>query len=150
MEHDFKNYPELTDNQMRTFYFDSPHKQITEDFEAQVVKVTDGDTIRVTCDFRDFNFPIRFLHINAPEITKGKNEFGGHESQQWLENLILNKTVQILIDKNNRVEKWGRLLGEVLFDGLNINELSLANGFSIKFEDMPNEQFKAVDETQLY
>ena len=150
MEHDFKNYPELTNSQMRMFYFDSPHKQITDDFEAEVVKVTDGDTIRVMTDFRDFNFPVRFLNIDAPEITKGKNEFGGKESQQWLSKMVLGKQIKVLIDEDNRVEKWGRLLGEVLVDGLNVGELSLANGYSTKFEDRVDEQFKAIKETELY
>ena len=47
MAHDFKQFPELTNSQMVMYYFQSPHKQITEPFEAKVVKVTDGDTIRV-------------------------------------------------------------------------------------------------------
>ena len=54
--HDFKRFPELTNGQMGLYYFDSPHKQIAENFFAKVVKVSDGDTIRVKADFRDFNF----------------------------------------------------------------------------------------------
>ena len=70
MAHDFKRYPELTNNQMNFYYFDSPHQQIAEDFDAKVVKVTDGDTIRVTTDFRDFDFPIRFSNIMAAETDE--------------------------------------------------------------------------------
>ena len=47
MAHDFKNFPELTNRQMQVYYFESPHKQVTEDFRGRVIKVTDGDTIRV-------------------------------------------------------------------------------------------------------
>ncbi len=151
MAHDFKTYPELTNNQMKFYYFESPHKQITEDFEAKVTKVTDGDTIRVTCDFRDFDFPIRLLNIDAPETSEGDNIREGLESKEWLSDLILNKEVTILIDEKNRVEKWGRLLGEVLFMGMNVNELSLFLGFSTKFEDGQNdEQFETIKETGLY
>ena len=70
MAHDFKLFPELTNRQMQEYYFQSPHKQITENFAAKVVKVTDGDTIRVEVDFRDFDFPIRIAEtkINPAEI----------------------------------------------------------------------------------
>ena len=84
MAHDFKKFPELTNNQMQIYYFESPHKQILENFEGEVVKVTDGDTIRVETDFRDFSFPIRFSNILAAEL----DEPGGIESQSCL-NAIL-------------------------------------------------------------
>jgi len=139
-EHDFKKFPELTNNQMKTFYFDSPHKQITQDFIAKVIGVHDGDTIRVKTDFRNFSFPIRFLGTDAPEL----DEEGGKESQSWLENQILGEEVQILIDPSNRVEKWGRLLGEVLFQGMNFNELSILLNYARKFEDAPLKNFTTI------
>ena len=147
MTHDFKRFPELTNSQMRHYYFDSPHQQITENFIARVVKVTDGDTIRVTTDFRDFSFPIRFLNTDAPEILEG--EEGAVESQKWLENLILNQEVEILIDPQNRVEKWGRLLGEVLFQGINLNKQSILENFAVRFEDreLINAAVASVTET---
>lgn len=137
MPHDFKRFPELTNSQMVFYYFESPHKQIAEDFRAKVVKVTDGDTIRVTCDFRDFAFPIRFLNTDAPEIDTEE----GKKSQSWLENQILGREVDILIDPINRVEKWGRLLGEIIFNGLNMNDLSILLNFARNFEDAPTKNF---------
>jgi len=132
MAHDFKKFPELTNNQMQIYYFDSPHKQITEDFTAKVVKVTDGDTIRVLWRERDFNFPVRFAYIAAPEIK----EKGGKESQSWLEDQILGETVDILINPFNRVEKWGRIIGVVTFMGINLNQMSMDMGFSIPFSEL--------------
>lgn len=131
MAHDFKLWPELTNNQMQIYYFQSPHKQITEDFRARVVKVTDGDTIRVRCDFRDFSFPIRFLNTAAAEM----DEKGGLESRTWLASQILGEDVDILIDSNNRVEKWGRLLGEIIHLGMNINQMSIDTGHAIPWAD---------------
>ena len=131
MAHDFKAYPELTNRQMDIYYFDSPHKQITEEFEAKVVKVTDGDTIRVTTNFRDFSFPIRFLDEAAPEL----DESGGVESQRWLENEILGKNVTVEINQFNRVEKWGRLLGRIMFRGMDIAEESIGRGFGVRWKD---------------
>ena len=130
-EHDFKNFPELTNGQMNFYYFDSPHKQLTENFDARVVKVIDGDTIRVTMKERDFDFPIRLLKIAAPE----RDERGGLESQRWLASEILGKDVEIIMDQKNRVEKWGRLLGEVVFHGFNMGEMSVTFGYSVPFEE---------------
>ncbi len=148
MTHDFKRFPELTNSQMRHYYFDSPHEQITRNFIAKVVKVTDGDTIRVETDFRDFSFPIRFLNTDAPEIRE--KEEGAIESQKWLENLILNQEVEILVDPQNRVETWGRLLGEILFQGMNINKLSILEGHAVRFEDreLINVAVASVTETR--
>lgn len=122
--------PELRNSEMMEFYFDSPHTQIFTDFNATVVKVHDGDTITVETDFRDFSFPIRFLNTNAPEL----NEDGGHASRDWLESWILGEEVTILVDPKNRVEKWGRLLGQVMFEGVNMNRLSVATGHATTFE----------------
>ena len=47
MVHDFNRFPELTTSQMAESYFESPHKQVSGDFRATVVKVHDGDTITV-------------------------------------------------------------------------------------------------------
>ena len=129
--HDFKRFPELTNGQMGLYYFDSPHKQIGEDFFARVVKVSDGDTIRVKADFRDFTFPIRFSNILAAEL----DEPGGPESQSWLENQILNQEVEIVVNPKNRVEKWGRLLGEVKHKGFDMGELSIQNAKSIGLDE---------------
>ena len=130
-EHDFKRFPELTNAQMGLYYFDSPHKQIAEDFWAKVVRVKDGDTIQVKTDFRNFDFPIRFSNILAAEL----NEKGGIESQKWLSSQILNEEVEIIVNPKNRVEKWGRLLGQVRHRGFDIGELSIQNNKSTNLEE---------------
>ena len=134
-EHDFKRFPELTDRQMEIHYFESPTKQIFEDLRAKVVNVHDGDSIRVEWLERDFDFPIRFARIEAPELDAS----GGKESQEWLESQILKEDVDILINKDNRVDKWGRILGEVIHRGINLNEQSMSLGHSVLFEDKPQE-----------
>jgi endonuclease YncB( thermonuclease family) len=130
MEHDWKKFPELRTEEFAELYFQSPHKQITEDFLARVVKVHDGDTLTLRWSEREFDFPLRFLIINAPEL----NEYGGHEARSWLENQLLDQDVMIHIDPTNRVEKWGRLLGSVYFNGLNIGELEMMMGFAKPIE----------------
>jgi len=126
MAHDFVRFPELTNSQMDIYYFDSPHKQISEDFTAVVVKVQDGDTIKVRWKERNFDFPVRFSNIAAPEL----NEEGGKEAQSWLESKILNAEVDIKVDRFHRVEKWGRLLGKVVFQGLDLGAEQITRGLS--------------------
>ena len=124
MTHDFKSFPELTNGQMQFYYFESPHKQIFEDFEAKVVKVHDGDTITIDWSERDFTFPVRFANVAAPEM----NEAGGAEAQSWLEKRILNEIVTIKINPKNRVEKWGRLLGTIIHNGMDVGEEEIFAG----------------------
>jgi len=114
---------------MEIYYFESPHKQIVEDFMATVVKVIDGDTIRVQWEERDFDFPIRLARIAAPEL----DEEGGVQSQSWLEKEILGEDVLIKMTKQ-RVEKWGRLLAEIFFRGLNMGQVSMDRGYSLPWE----------------
>ncbi len=135
MAHDFKQFPELTNSQMQIYYFESPHRQITEPFMAKVVKVTDGDTIRVTWEERDFNFPIRFAELAAPEL----DEAGGIESQSWLESMILDEEVEIIPTKM-RVEKWGRLLANVIFLGLDVSRQSIENGHAVSWANREVER----------
>jgi len=129
MAHDFKRFPELTNSQMQLYYMDSPHRQIQEGFLAKVMSVHDGDTIRVKWDERDFDFPIRFSNIAAPEL----NEQGGIKSQKWLEKQILGEEIYVKVNPHNRVEKWGRLLGEIIHQGININQSSMDLGYSVEF-----------------
>ena len=134
MAHNFKDFPELTNSQMQFYYFESPHKQIMEDFIAKVVKVIDGDTIKVKWDERDFDFPIRFANTAAPE----RKEPGGLESREWLREQVLGKEVTIEINPSNRVGKWGRILGTVILGGIDINQMSIDLGFAVDFHNREN------------
>jgi len=126
MVHDFKRFPELTNSQMELYYFESPHKQITESFSARCVNVHDGDTITVQWRERDFLFPVRFGDTAAPEL----NEDGGKEAQQWLEQRILDKDVEIIVNPDKRVEKWGRLLGRVIQGGQDVGDEEVMLGLA--------------------
>lgn len=137
-EHDFKKFPELTNKQLEELQFQSPHKQITEDFRATVVRVHDGDTITLRTGFRDFDFPLRFLDIDAPEMN-----MGGEVARDWLRNRILDEVVQILINFKNRVDKYGRLLGHVFHMGMDVGDEELRMGLAVPFDqrreaELPN------------
>ena len=130
MPHDFKLFPELTNSQMQFYYFDSPHKQITGDFEGKVVDVHDGDTIKVKWEEREKPVNIRFIDTASPEL----NEEGGLEAQRWLANQILGEYVQVLIEPKLRVGKWGRIIGRIIHMGQDINRMSMEAGHAVAFQ----------------
>ena len=127
-KHDYKANPELTNAQLDTMYFESPHRQIVRGFEAEVVRVHDGDTITVRVPWRDFDFPIRFARIDARELSEG-----GKSSGEWLRQRIEGNKVYVGINFDNRVGKFGRLIGEVVFRGINMNDDLVRNGLATPF-----------------
>ena len=131
MPHDFKKFPELSGTDLDLYGWRSPHKQIFESFQAKVTKVKDGDTIDVSWHGRNFEFPVRFSNIAAPEMS----EKGGEESRSWLEKQILGKVVTIEVNPDNRVGKWGRLLGKVNSAGVDLGEMSVLQGKSVAWSD---------------
>ena len=140
-DHDYKNYPELTNEQLEVMQFSSPHIQIISDFMAKVVKVHDGDTVTLRTDFRDFDFPLRLINIDAPEMSEG-----GEGARDWLKSKLLNQEVAIGIDSLNRVGKYGRLLGDVYYNGMSMSEemlqLGIVKPFGTKKEGQPPSIYK--------
>ena len=128
-EHDYKEFPELYNNEIRDFGLSSPHIQITEDFDATVVKVVDGDTVRLKTSFRDFEFPLRMVGLDAPEMNAG-----GKFARDWLKAKILNAKVKIIVDRKNRVDKYGRLLGRLIYGGLDVGQEEVNLAIAVPFE----------------
>lgn len=76
------------------------------EFEAEVVGVMDGDTIKVlTSDKREIK--IRFEHIDAPE----KKQPYGQVCKSMLSDMIYGKTVYVRSQK--RPDRYGRMIAEV-------------------------------------
>ncbi len=128
VEQDFIKFPELTNRQIEEHVI-SPHPQITEDIRVEVIKVIDGDTIRVKWEMRDFDFPVRFLGINAPEMNEG-----GEEAREYLKGVIEGEEVELKIDPNQRVGKYGRLLAKIISLGMDMGETMMRLGLATSFE----------------
>lgn len=129
-EHDFNQYPELSDAELAIFGFMSPHVQIEEDFEGVVIRVHDGDTLTIRTDFRDFDFPVRLLSIDAPELNTG---VPGAESRDFARDLVEGEAVTVRIDRSNRVDKYGRLLGDIIIKGINLGDALVNSGHAVPF-----------------
>ena len=91
------------------------------EYEGLVVKVTDGDSVKIKAG--ETTNTIRLLYIDAPE----KKQDYGIKSKNFLENLLLNKKVFVVTDKDDR---YGRQLADIYL--YNNNEAIYVNAKMIK------------------
>lgn len=113
-------------------------------YEAQVVRVIDGDTIEVIIDLGldiSYKDKIRFLDYDAPETYRpkkpGEKELG-LKAKAWLKNLIEGKVVVLHIPVKKSRGKYGRVLADVFIGEIDVIETMKYNGF-IKKENYENK-----------
>ncbi len=97
----------------------------------QVVYVFDGDTVKMGDGRR-----VRLVGIDAPE-TRRKDRPGqpyGRESTQYLSDLVLGEHVTV---RAYGIDDYGRILGELLLDGRNINLAMVAAGMAEAYRGKP-------------
>ena len=81
------------------FYLNNAYSE-TSEFNGVVSKVSDGDTIHVL--YENKRIKIRLSHIDAPELRQAY----GIESQKFLENMVLNRSITAACKMKNG--KWDR------------------------------------------
>ena len=86
-----------------------------------VTEVSDGDTLKLS-DGKTF----RLYGVNAPEVKESYFE----EAKTFTENLILGKEISFEQEDNYKVDKFGRELGYVFIDGVNLNIELVKNGLA--------------------
>lgn len=111
-------------------------------YNAQVVSIYDGDTIRLDVDLgfsqRSMGVAIRLAGLDAPEI-RGIEKPQGVLSRDWLIAQIPPGTWIILKTKKDRnhrdrQEKYGRYLGVIQMpDGSILNDTMIADGFAVPY-----------------
>lgn len=99
---------------------------------VRVVGVSDGDTITVL-DGSNQQHKVRLAGIDAPE---SRQAFGERAKQQ-LSDIVFGKTVTIIYDKQDR---YGRTLGKVLLDGVDVNLAMLRAGLAWHYKDYERQQ----------
>ena len=102
-------------------------------YKAYVEKVYDGDTVTCTIDC-GFNLSmktqkIRLYGINTPEL-RGAEKKAGIVARDQLRSKILHKNVLIKTFKDKK-GKYGRYLGTIFFENVNMNEWLVANGYAV-------------------
>lgn len=106
---------------------------------AEVTKIVDGDTIDVIIDL-GFDIlhksRVRLFGIDTPESrTRNKEEkVRGLLSKNFLkEQLKTSKKILIKTHKGEETGKFGRILGEIFIDGININQKMCDEGYAVAY-----------------
>lgn len=103
-------------------------------YKAFVTSVYDGDTITVDIDL-GMNIilkskKVRLYGINAPEM-RGDEKALGKITRDWLRQAIDGKAIIIQTIKD-KTGKYGRLLGVIWLEEININELMINENLAQK------------------
>ena len=105
-----------------------------------VVKVYDGDTITIATKLplkdpynKVYRFSVRLNGIDCPEI-KGKcqsEKAVAQVAKQTLSDMILGKVVTF---QNVSFEKYGRILADVYFNDIHLNEYMVENRLAVRYD----------------
>lgn len=103
-------------------------------YNAVVTGVYDGDTItcQIDCGFNILtqNQKIRLYGIDTPEI-RGENREEAIKIRDIVREKILNKKILLKTIKDKK-GKYGRYLGIIYYDGVNINDWLVENRYAIE------------------
>jgi len=119
------------------------------EYSCTVDRVVDGDTIDVVLDLGFdimFKSRVRLYGIDTPESrTRNKDEkIRGKMAGAFLKDAVDNGT-QVVIQtklKDSR-GKYGRVLGNVIVDGLNINETMVKNYLAVAYFGQSKDDVEA-------
>jgi len=98
--------------------------QVTSEqvFTGRVVRVADGDTVTLLTDQRE-QIRVRLDGIDAPE----RGQDYGMKATLFVRDLCHNKTVTV---HKKGVDRYGRVLGVLYVDGVNVNEALVRQGLA--------------------
>ena len=105
----------------------------------KVTKVVDGDTIDVLLDMGfdiKYKSRVRLFGIDSPESrTRNKEEkVRGLLSKVYLKDAIKKaKKLTIKTHKGSETGKFGRILGEIFADGINLNLKMCTEGYAVQY-----------------
>ena len=102
--------------------------------------ISDGDTVTVL-DASKAQFKIRLQGIDAPE----KKQAFGNKSKEVLFTWLFNNQVTVEYSKK---DKYGRILGKILVDGIDANLEQIKSGMSWHYKKYQNEQ--SENDRKLY
>ena len=105
---------------------------------GRVIKCYDGDTITIATylpipESPLFKFSVRLSDIDCPEI-RGKNESEkkcAKIAKKFIEDKLLGNIVTL---ENVSLEKYGRILADVIYDGENLSDLLVDNRLAVRYD----------------
>ena len=109
------------------------------EYACEVIKVVDGDTsdLNISLGFNIYHkCRVRLYGIDTPECrTRNKDEKArGKLAKVFVENAIANGNEIIVRTKlKDSKGKYGRVLGEILVDSININEELVRKHLAVRY-----------------
>lgn len=126
-----------TNDNTKLFTFDGQVKI------AKCVDVYDGDTITVVFkhDNKYQKFKVRMLGYDSPELrTRDADEKEyAREAKKQLSEKLLGKIFKLECGK---FDKYGRLLGTVVLNGVNINEWMIESNMGVRYDGGTKQKIK--------
>ena len=110
---------------------------------ARVERVIDGDTIVLTSGER-----VRYILVDTPEITDGKNECWGQQARTHNIAMVAGEDVTLEYDAECR-DDYGRLLAYVSVGELEVNRTLLEDGDACLLFVPPNGSARLAEYQQL-
>lgn len=107
------------------------------EYLAEYVRNYDGDTITFLIDLgfgvlKKEN--IRLIGIDTPEI-RGKDKEIAEEARDYVASVLKSANKIVLKTYKNKKGKYGRYLGTVIYDDVNLNNELLDKGFASVYGD---------------
>ena len=107
-------------------------------YNAKLDRVVDGDTVDAVVDlgFDTWKFiRVRLVGINTPESrTRDLEEKArGLAAKQFVKD-TLAKHENSFILQSHGVGKYGRCLGEIILNEVNLNDLLITEGHAVKYD----------------
>ena len=122
------------------------------EYACEVIKVVDGDTsdLNISLGFNIYHkCRVRLYGIDTPECrTRNKDEKArGKLAKVFVENAIANVNEIIVRTKlKDSKGKYGRVLGEILVDSININEELVRKHLAVRYFGQSKNDVEAEHE----
>jgi micrococcal nuclease len=110
---------------------------------ARVERVIDGDTVEISGGER-----VRYLLIDTPETTSGKQECFGADALEFNRSLVEGRIVELAYASRCR-DRFGRLLAYVTVGGLDVNARLVADGYACVLHVPPDGDDRVAEFSTL-
>jgi micrococcal nuclease len=106
-------------------------------YHAKLIRVIDGDTIEASVDLGfglRYQILIRLYGINAPETRTRdlKEKKAGIAAKEYLIELMRDSKDNFILESHG-VGKYGRCLGTILINDVNVNKLLIKEGLAKEY-----------------
>ena len=117
------------------------------EYNAKIISVYDGDGVYDAEIDMGMNLfqrkDIRLFGVDTPEM-RGEHKKAGKVVRDFVRNLILNKAVLIITQKD-KTGKYGRLLASVIIDDIDLAQLLLDKGYAKAYHGGKKQEWSTIE-----